>query len=221
MLEGDPRGDVDIHEFRVDDDILHRSAHTIEHTADHFDSDPGGEDNLRDGRRRDVTVAGRHHLPVGRQVGPVLEAPHGTGGAHPGHLLVNDAAAGGHPLHVTGADHPPVAHAVAMFHQAFEDVGDGLDPPVGMPGKAGQVLFRFAGMEVIQHQKRVEQWHLVVAEGPLEMHTSPFPGRSAAKHLGDFAYRHGHHLCRWQAIAGWNSERLIPAHRLLNSGLDG
>ena len=53
---------------------------------------------------------------------------------------MDDAAAGGHPLHVARAYHSLVPHAVAMLHQPFLHVGDGLDPAMGMPGKAGQVI---------------------------------------------------------------------------------
>ena len=59
-----------------------------------------------------------------------------------GHLLMDDTAAGSHPLDITGTDDPFVPHTVAMLHQPFKDVGDGLDPPVRMPGKTGKILFR-------------------------------------------------------------------------------
>ena len=72
-----------------------------------------------------------------------------------GHLLVDDAAAGGHPLHVARRDHAAVAEAVAVLDVAAQHVGDGLDPAVGMPGEALQVLLGLVGAEVVEQQERV------------------------------------------------------------------
>ena len=57
-----------------------------------------------------------------------------------GHLLVQDATTGGHPLHVTGSHLALVAQAIAVFHGASEDVGDGLNATVRMPRKSGEVV---------------------------------------------------------------------------------
>ena len=61
---------------------------------------------------------------------------HATGGIALGHFLVNDAAAGRHPLHVTSGDGASVAHAVSVFHGPGQHVSDGLNASVGMPGKS-------------------------------------------------------------------------------------
>ena len=45
-------------------------------------------------------------------------------------LFVDDAATGGHPLHVTSTDHAACAGGVAVFHFAVVDDGDGLEAPV-------------------------------------------------------------------------------------------
>ena len=45
-------------------------------------------------------------------------------------LFVDDAATGGHPLHVTGTDHATCAGGIAVFHFAVVDDGDGLEAPV-------------------------------------------------------------------------------------------
>ena len=50
------------------------------------------------------------------------------------HLLVNDAAAGGHPLHVAGADKSFVSQAVAMLHQPFLHISGGIVSVVGYQG---------------------------------------------------------------------------------------
>ena len=61
-----------------------------------------------------------------------------------GHLLVEDAAAGGHPLHVAGAEVAAVAEAVAVRDRAGEDVGDRLDAAMRMPREPGEVVVRVA-----------------------------------------------------------------------------
>ena len=56
---------------------------------------------------------------------------HGPGLVPLGHFLVDDSAAGGHPLHVPGGDDPSIAEAVAVLDVSLEHIGDGLDTPVG------------------------------------------------------------------------------------------
>ena len=69
---------------------------------------------------------------------------------------MNDAAAGGHPLHVARRDDPAVAQAVAVFDVAAQDVGDGLDPAMGMPGEAGQIIRGILVAKVVEKQEWVE-----------------------------------------------------------------
>ena len=59
-----------------------------------------------------------------------------------GHLLVQDAAAGGHPLHVARGHLALVAEAVAVLDGAGEHVGDRFDAAVRMPRESGQVILR-------------------------------------------------------------------------------
>ena len=66
------------------------------------------------------------------------------------HLLVQDSAAGSHPLHVSGGHTTLVAQAVAVRNLAGQHVGDGLDSPVGMPGKSGQIVCWTVVAEVVQ-----------------------------------------------------------------------
>ncbi len=49
------------------------------------------------------------------------------------HLLMNDAAAGRHPLHIAGVDHAVVADTVPVRHGSGQRVSDRLDSPVWMP----------------------------------------------------------------------------------------
>ena len=67
---------------------------------------------------------------------------------------MDDAARGGHPLHVAGADDVAVSARVAVLHLALEGDGDGLESAVGMLPHAatlvrGLELFRGG---VIEHQ---------------------------------------------------------------------
>ena len=84
-----------------------------------------------------------------------------------GHFLVEDSAAGGHPLHVAGGHFALVAETVAVLDRASEYVGDRLDPAVRMPGKSRQVIFRILIAEVVQQQKRIEILGFAEAEGAL------------------------------------------------------
>src|SRR5439155_1119305 len=64
------------------------------------------------GRERALLVAGRELLPLGQD--PDLEKVHGLG-ARRVVLAVRDAGAGGHALHLAGADDGAVAHAVLVL----------------------------------------------------------------------------------------------------------
>ena len=61
-----------------------------------------------------------------------------------------------HPLDVAGRDGATVSQAVAVLHLSRQDVGDGLDAAVGMPGEAGQVVLRVVVAEVVQEEEGVE-----------------------------------------------------------------
>jgi len=65
------------------------------------------------------------------------------------HLLVKDAAAGGHPLHVAGAHFAPVAEAIAMFDAATQDVRDRFNAAVRMPREPGEIVLGMLVAEVI------------------------------------------------------------------------
>src|SRR2546422_115592 len=59
------------------------------------------------------------------------------------HLLMEDPAAGGHPLHITGSQGALVTEAVTVVHRPREDIGDGFDPAMGVPGEPGEVILDF------------------------------------------------------------------------------
>src|SRR5215217_9413262 len=89
--------------------------------------------------RPDVLVARRGHLQSSRQVHPQLEAVEQPTADH--HLLrrrlnVIQTSTGGNPLRIAVGDQPATAIGVLVAENAVEHVGDGLEPPVGVPGGA-------------------------------------------------------------------------------------
>src|SRR3954464_13627318 len=73
-----------------------------------------------------------------------------------GHLLVENAATCGHPLHISGAHGALVAETVAVLHAAAHHVGDGLDAAVRMPGESGEIIFGVLVAKIVEQEKRVK-----------------------------------------------------------------
>ena len=61
-----------------------------------------------------------------------------------------------------------------MLDGPRQHIGDGLDPPVRVPGKAGEVFFGPFRPEVVEHQERVEERELAVPECPVEPDAGTF-----------------------------------------------
>ena len=99
---------------------------------------------------------------------------HAAGVVALGHFLVDDAAAGRHPLDVAGGDGAVVAHAVAVLHGAGEDVGDGFDAAMGMPGEAGQVIGGDIVAEIVEEKKGIEVGGVAEAERAAQVHARAF-----------------------------------------------
>ena len=99
---------------------------------------------------------------------------HAAGRVALGHFLVNDAAAGGHPLHVAGGDGAVVAHAVAVFDGSGENVGDGLDAAMRMPRESGEVVLGDVVAEVVEEQERIEILGVAEAERAAQMDSGAF-----------------------------------------------
>ena len=157
----------------IGDNVLHWPLCSIYFPADDLHLYAIFEGDLRDLLVLHVPVTGVHHLMRGGKVRPELESRHDPLLVTFWHLLMDDAASGGHPLHVTRRDDAAVPHAVAMLHLTLEDIGDRLDAPVGMPGKALEVVVGIVRAEIVEEEERVKLGHLVVAKGPLKMHSCP------------------------------------------------
>ena len=91
-----------------------------------------------------------------------------------GHLLVDDAAARGHPLHVAGGDGAVVAHAVAVLDGSGEDIGDGLDPAMRVPRKAREIILGNVIAEIVEEQEGIEIGRIAEAERAAQVHARAF-----------------------------------------------
>ena len=178
-------GHADVDVFRLDHDILRRSLLSLHFTADHPDLDAIFKRHLRDLGVLDVPIAGIHHLMGLWQVSPQLEAVHASFRVAFGHFLMDDAAAGGHPLDVAFVDHPLVAQAVSVFNLAAQHIGDGFDAAMGMPGEPPHVIYRVVAPEIIQKQEGVEHAHLTETKSSPEMNPGAFDRGFAFDHFAD------------------------------------
>ena len=86
------------------------------------------------------------------------------------HFLVNDPAACGHPLHVAGGNRTAISHAVAVLYGSNEDVCDGLNSAVRVPGKPCQIIFWNVIAKVIEKKKGIEVGSITEAEGASQVH---------------------------------------------------
>jgi hypothetical protein len=91
-----------------------------------------------------------------------------------GHLLVQDTAAGRHPLHVSGGHFALVPQAVAVFDGAGKHVGDRLNTAVGMPWESRPVVVRVVIAKIIQQQEWIEIFRLAESEGALQLDAGAF-----------------------------------------------
>jgi hypothetical protein len=71
-----------------------------------------------------------------------------------------------------------------MFNVALQDVGDGFDASMGMPGKSLDVVLWIIRPEIVQHQKWVECRNLGKAKGPFEVYSSTLNCWFALQDLG-------------------------------------
>ena len=92
------------------------------------------------------------------------------------HFLMDDAAAGRHPLDVARAERALIAEAVAVGDRAGQDVGDRLDAAMGMPREAAQVVLRTVVPEVVEEQERIEVLGVAEPEDALQLDAGTFDG---------------------------------------------
>src|SRR6266436_10105461 len=90
---------------------------------------------------------------------------------------MDDAAAGGHPLDVTGGDGAAIAHAVAMLDGPGKDVRDGLNATVRMPRKARQIILRNIVTKIVEQEERVKVRGVAEAERAAQVYARTFHRR--------------------------------------------
>ena len=129
------------------------------------------------------------HLFGGGQVDPELEAAHAAL-ALPGHLGMDNAAGGLHPLGAAGAQIAPVAHAVPVLHVAVQHVGEGDEAAMGMVREAGDVFLRVVAAEVVQHQEGVQVLQGRGADAAVDDDAGAFRDGVSRHQLTDVAYGH-------------------------------
>ena len=167
LLKAGAGREVDVEVERQGARPLHGARHALAGTGD----DPHGHTRagpFGDLPGRDVAVAGGLHLVGSGQVEPKLKALH-QAFLLLGQLAVDHAPAGGHPLHPAVAEQALVAGRVAVPQAAGDHVGDGLETPVRMVRKAGDVVARLVGTKSVQHQERVKPALQVLRQHPREL----------------------------------------------------
>src|SRR5437870_2219787 len=93
-----------------------------------------------------------------------------------GHFLMDDASARRHPLDVAGGNGALISHAIAVLDLSREDIGDGFDPTVRVPGEPGQIILGNVVAEVVEKEEWVEVGRIAEAEGAAQMHAGPSEG---------------------------------------------
>src|SRR5262245_4726892 len=167
-------GDVEV--TRIRRDPVHGTALAPELAANDPDAGAVVIDDFRDLRAGNVLIAGRGHLQRRGQVGPELKPVHAALRVALRHFLMEDPAAGRHPLDVAGTERAAIAEAVAVLHRARQDIGDGLDAAVRMPRKSGAIVLRALIAEIVEQQERIEVAGVAEAEGAAQLYSGPLHG---------------------------------------------
>eukprot|EP00906_Rhabdomonas_costata_P025480 RCo036424 len=142
-------------------DVLHwdhrsdDSLHAVAFPGNDLDSDPGHRIHHRDFRGGNVLVLRGVHFVAPREIYPHLEdmqqAPRVVLT-----LVMDQPATCGHPLAISGTQHPAVAHGVVVGSFSGLDVRHGIKAPVRMPRSPMEFPRRvICGPQLIQHQVRV------------------------------------------------------------------
>ena len=92
------------------------------------------------------------------------------------HFLMEDAAPGGHPLHVAGFKIAAIAEAVAVLDAAGQHIGDRLDAAMRMPRKAGAIIVGPVVAKIVEQEERIELARLAEAEGAAQFDAGSLHG---------------------------------------------
>ena len=125
-----------------------------------------------------------------REIRPELKPVHPARQITLRHFLVDDAASGGHPLDIAGADCAAVTNTIAMFNCTCEDLGDRFDPAVRVPGESGKVIRRNIIPEIIEEKERIEVRCCTEAESAAKMDAGALEGRPGLDNAFNRSKRH-------------------------------
>src|SRR5262245_274765 len=190
MLPGARRyGHVEVP--RICRDTFDRARLAPEVAGDHAHPRPVVVRWLGYGRRPDVLESRLRHIHRRGQIRPELQAVHPAVGVALRHLLVQDAAARGHPLHVARSQTALVAETVAVINGAREDVCDRLDAAMRMPRKPGEVVAGSVVPEVVEQQERIEVARVAETKRALQPDARAFYGGPCLTHFSNRSNRHG------------------------------
>ena len=73
-----------------------------------------------------------------------------------------------------GSDGAVISHAVAVFHGSGENICDGFDPAVRVPGKAREIILGNVIAEVIEQEEWIEVGGVAEAEGAAQVYARAF-----------------------------------------------
>src|SRR2546426_5134276 len=178
LAEGAAGWQPDIDEFRGDGKALHRADRPPLRcvTGDDPNRRSPVQRRLRQAIRLQVAILRPGHLLARRQVEPELQ-PADPLRADLRHLLVEDAAARGHPLNVTGPDRAAMPERISVLHLPLPDDRDRLDSPVRVIREARLVVRRVDRLEVVEEQERIEMVKTEGPDAPAEANPRPFDHR--------------------------------------------
>ena len=111
------------------------------------------------------------------------------------HFLMNDAAAGGHPLNISRSDGAFVAHAVTVLDGSCENVSDGFNSTMRMPRKSGQIVCGNVVAEIIEKEEGIEVGGVVKTERAAKVNSGAFDGGLRSDQALDGT--DGHVCLRW------------------------
>jgi len=148
-----------------------------EFSTNHPDSGFVVVGDFGDSTCRNVLITRIGHLQVCGQIRPQLEAVHPATAIPFRHLLVENAASRCHPLHVASGHFSFIAQAVTVLDLAGQDVGDGFDAAMWMPGKSGRVIVGVIVTEIVQQEKWIEFPGFAEAKGALQLDARAFDSR--------------------------------------------
>ena len=77
-----------------------------------------------------------------------------------------------------------------MAHMAVEHIGDGFEAPMRMGRKAGDVVVRVVGIELIEHEERIHVQSALTAEAAAQLDAGAIGRRHR---LNDVNQRAGSH----------------------------